>query len=206
MGCRCCSVIYRVVVDGKRLLINFASPLHSQTQSSAFSEQNSGDQDEIRAHAGKPQWISKPVKNTGMERQFNRQYCTRNVQAWQIIPCSHLSRTTSQLNKRKGAKAGRTRGISEYRWVRRANQLRNGFAGPYHDQTDDLQTLFKIFDLEPPSPQQTVTTMNQGHRGPVGPVEPNQGEHQPRRPSRTRRRPRRLDVEPRRRTYDSASS
>ncbi|KHN85793.1 hypothetical protein Tcan_03504 [Toxocara canis] len=63
------------------------------------------------------------------------------------------------------------------------------------------RTLFEMFDLEPPSPQETVTTQDREHRGPV---EPNQGDHQPRRPIRTRRRPRRLNVEPRRRTYESA--
>uniref|UniRef100_A0A183TYD3 Nucleocapsid n=1 Tax=Toxocara canis TaxID=6265 RepID=A0A183TYD3_TOXCA len=91
------------------------------------------------------------------------------------------------LDERKGAKAGGTRAISD---TRRKTD-------PNHDQSDDLQTLFEMFDLEPPSPQQTVTTLNREHRGPEGPLEPNQGDHQPRLPIRTCRRPRRANVEPR---------
>ncbi|KHN77846.1 hypothetical protein Tcan_00698, partial [Toxocara canis] len=63
-----------------------------------------------------------------------------------------------------------------------------------------------MFDLERPSPRQTVTTPNREHRGPVGPVEPNRGDHKQERQTHTRRRPRCLNVQSRRRTYYSSSS
>ncbi|VDM44277.1 unnamed protein product [Toxocara canis] len=86
-------------------------------------------------------------------------------------------------------------------WIRHANQLRRGFADPNQDQSNDFQTLFELFDLEPPSPQRTVPLPQQEI---IGPVESNQSDEQMRRSTRMRRRPRRLGIEPKRRTNEDA--
>ncbi|VDM38333.1 unnamed protein product [Toxocara canis] len=56
-----------------------------------------------------------------------------------------------------------------------------------------------MLDLEPPSPQMTVTPPQQEC---TGPVESNQRDDWTRRSTRVHRRPRRLSIEPKRRTYE----
>ncbi|VDM42127.1 unnamed protein product [Toxocara canis] len=139
-----------------------------------------------------------------MERQFNRQYSVQDqmfrrdllVRAYR----GRISWTKGKVPKRVGRVLYQIL-IEGDTWIRHANQLRKGFTNPDHDQSDDLRTLFEMFDLKHPSQKHTFTPLNGEH---TGPVEPSKCCDHTRRPTRTRKRSRLLSMELQRRTYEDA--
>ncbi|KHN76096.1 Uncharacterized protein K02A2.6, partial [Toxocara canis] len=90
-----------------------------------------------------PKVHHKPIKNTRMERQFNRQYGARNrtfkrgdsvlVRNYQG---QRVSWTKGKVLKWIGRKLYQIL-VGEDTRIRHANQLRKGFADPNYDQSDD---------------------------------------------------------------------
>ncbi|VDM36999.1 unnamed protein product [Toxocara canis] len=149
----------------------------------------------------------KPAKNTRMEQQFNRQYGARNrtFKRGDSVPLrTYQGRRVSWSKEKVLKRVGRVLYqvlVGGDTWIRHANQLRRSFADQNQDQSNDLQALFEMFDLESPSPQRTVALPQQEF---TGPVESSQRDEQTRLSTRMRRRPRRLSIEPKRRIYEDA--
>ncbi|KHN76914.1 hypothetical protein Tcan_00075 [Toxocara canis] len=101
-----------------------------------------------------------------MKGQFNRQYDVRNRTCKRgdsvrvrTYNGQRVSWTKGKVPKRVGRVLHQVL-VGGDTWIGQANQLRKGFADRDCDQSDDLRTLFEMFGLEQPLPQQTVTSLN----------------------------------------------
>ncbi|VDM47437.1 unnamed protein product [Toxocara canis] len=106
-----------------------------------------------------------------MERQFNRQYGARSrtfKRGDPVLIRTYLGQlvgwTRGKVLKRVGCVLYQIL-VGKDTWIRHASRLRKGFADPNHDQSEDLRTLFEMFDLEQPPPRQTITTLDRERRG-----------------------------------------
>ncbi|EPB77222.1 hypothetical protein ANCCEY_03672 [Ancylostoma ceylanicum] len=143
--------------------------------------------------------------NTTMERQFNRKHGARRrsfkvgdpvlVKTYQ----GQQRWTNGQVLRRLGLVLYEVL-VGKEKWIRHTNQLRIRFGEGDHNATDDMDTLFEMFDLKrPQSPIHSSTSLT--YNAKESTTLTAQNVPQLRRSTRTRRAPRRLVIDPVQKSY-----
>ncbi|EYB85899.1 hypothetical protein Y032_0289g1517 [Ancylostoma ceylanicum] len=143
--------------------------------------------------------------NTTMERQFNRKHGARRRTFKVGDPV--LVKTYQGQQRWANGQVLRRLGLVLYevlvgkeKWIRHTNQLRIRFGEGDHNATDDMDTLFEMFDLKRlQSPIHSSTSLTD--KAKESTTLTTQNVPQLRRSTRTRRAPRRLVIDPVQKSY-----
>ncbi|EPB75509.1 hypothetical protein ANCCEY_05375 [Ancylostoma ceylanicum] len=191
-----------------KMIENGSPVVHSVKQflPSRQGQQKVNSKTNAQATHPEPTVPDKPLDiNTTMERQFNRKHGARRrtfkvgdpvlVKTYQ----GQQRWTNGQVLRRLGLVLYEVL-VGKEKWIRHTNQLRIRFGEGDHNATDDMDTLFEMFDLKrAQSPIHSSTSLTDNDEESTTLTA--QNVPQLRRSTRTRRAPRRLVIDPVQKSY-----